>query len=179
MGHDVWRLHELWALLAFVTPAAGAEPATGLRLQVPDADWALVVAAPGFEFSEPESNSDGTRFWTFGDCEDPGVVLTVVIEKDEWSETPDECADDARISQNAEDLSRNSRKGMTVTEYAVLEFKGDRISQRHAHAHLARGGYCIEAHLSISDYQKQRRSVIDELLDSIRLVDLEDPPPPG
>jgi HEAT repeat protein len=176
------RIHFLCGLLCLLALAtmAGAqsnsdEPDLYL-FKLPEADWAVEASLPGFATlgSSQEQLRNELTFIT-ADL-DTGVCLELLLAEHQQEMTSEACRDhywdNELYSPYFDDVRQDTAAGLPMMEwYLKGKWKGLKVNQRNLGLFLARGSCCVRAHIYKANYRKRDSGQLDQVLESIRLVE--------
>lgn len=158
----------------------GSGATVDVELRVPDAGWAISVAPPDFEFGEPFHSSDGTKILVAGDGLEPGLEMTVLLERRDVEDVGGCLAHyEKQIRDGPTDHERWRRgelNGMPTFSYIVRRYQTTRIDQRNLHGFLYRAGYCVHAHVSLMKFRSELHEVLmQQAMASVTLIEVVEP----
>ena len=170
-------------LAAFVLAAsvlglgAGEGAHDDVVLRLPDRDWGIRVAPPGFEFGAPLTSDDGSTVWAAGDATDLATIVKVRLESSAGVEDSSGCLarSEGRLgldSQEVHHVVRSRQAGMPSIEYELRRHGSVRVDQLNLHAYRFHDGACAEFHLSMMNYKGQNRGPFDRVLRSIAIIEI-------
>jgi len=180
------------AVLFGLLPAAQAQTgnAEGVYyLAVKGADWALAFNTDlfGLEPMENAAYGNGANQRMKTDMSAEGLMVSAFIERLTNGQA-------AKIKSSvgcrnlyweklknfpipAQNLKRMEYRGMSLLQADYEEVKDDGVfEQRSVHAYLFHPGYCVDLHVSKSDYQAGDAPLLNKFLNRIRLVTDYRPP---
>jgi hypothetical protein len=181
-------------LLACLFGAASASaqemPAAAIRLSLPNTTWHLEIAAMGFAVQRDTTRPDGHGRSLYAVDKARGLNLSVFLERVPRSASARECREfywqRLRNSPvNREEVRMSERGEMAILEYTVKDFGPQlplpedvkkllsKFEQRHLNAYLARGGVCIDIHLSKVVKPGDEAPPFGDILEGVRLVDAD------
>ena len=151
-----------------------AQDASTVSLSLPDIQWSLNVALPGFELKQKElaQNGEATRF--LADNPDSGVIISAFLEKAPHSGDSKECrsyywerAKDSPLKKVG--IRKYELSDFAVVEFFVPEYQGMEVNQKNINAYLAVDGYWIDIHISKTNYQDSDETYFRSILDNVSI----------
>lgn len=156
--------------LMTIARTASITPFHEWTLQLPAATWALSLDVEGYEVS-PESSRTRLLATTSS-----GISLSAFLEPDHAGATPEHCRQlyTEKLQQSPllmDSPADSSYLGMAIHEYTFVRIAGQRIQQKHIHAHIAHDGVCIEIHVSKVRFREKHRDSLLNILESVTLIE--------
>jgi S1-C subfamily serine protease len=178
------------ALLAAAPALAQQKSASAIRLSLPNTTWHLEIPAMGFAVQRDTMRPDGHGRSLYAVDKARGLNLSVFLERVPRSASARECRElywqRLRNSPvNREEVRMSERGDLAILEYAVKEFGPllplpddvkkllGKFEQRHLNAYLARGGICVDIHLSKVVKPGDEAPPFGGILEGVRLVDAD------
>ena len=121
---------------------------------------------------------DGKAVWAAGDGIDLALIVKALLEIAPGIDDDSGCLARAEPrlgldSREVHHVVRSRHAGMPTIEYEVRQHGSVRVDQRNLHAYRYHDGACAEFHLSLMNYSSQDRPVVDRVLSSIELVEID------
>jgi len=179
-------------LIASAMPAVAqtppARPLAGpVRLSLPNASWALELAAEGFTVQVDQLRGPSNARYFLAHNEATKVNLSAVLETVPSAKSATQCRDlylgRLRNRQIKVENVRTSERGdIAVLEYSTNPFgmalpkeKAPELFgfiQKHLNAYLAKDGACIDVHLSKVLPKSDEKAEFDAVVGSVRIVEV-------
>jgi tetratricopeptide (TPR) repeat protein len=156
--------------------AANAMAEGGLKLTLPDLDWALRISSPGFDVESGAMRPDGLATKVMAVNNSTGMVMSAFIE-------PAQTGGDSRVAREyysnglkesppkEDDIAFSEDGEAAILEYFIREYRGVPINQRHVNVYYVRDGFWIDVHLSKTECADSDKWLFDDVLASISFVD--------
>jgi hypothetical protein len=152
-------------------PSASTVP---LLVSSRDGEVTVLVDLPGFQMFRPRAGADGASVVVLGQDPATGAVASVLLRKVPGADATG-CREDAlsRISRakRITDLTRTGTADAARASYVLPELNGRPIRQAHVHLFLARGGVCVNVHLSKANPGPADAARLERILASVRLAE--------
>jgi hypothetical protein len=167
-------------------PSAGPEPlrftpdpgasTVPLRVEAPGGAFTVLVDLPGFEMYAPRPSPAGAGVIVLGQHPATGLVASVTIRTAGGAVDGRRCRDEKleAMRRSAPDLAglrTFERDGLARASYVLPELRGREIRQEHAHAFLARPGWCVDVQVSKADPEAGDAARMEAVLRSARLAE--------
>jgi hypothetical protein len=133
--------------------ASGTENNDGVvQLFMPDENWVLEAALPGFKIDNREINA--VYHMILATNEKTGVVVSIFLSYEGVTGDTKQCRDfylekiknSPGIDKSS--LKTYSYKQMEIVEYYIREFMGTKIDHKNMNAYIAQGDVWIDIHVS-------------------------------
>lgn len=167
-------------LLEGARPAAAqapSPPTAPIRLALPGEPWMLELPAPGFAISQYERPASGGRCYVLAVDRSVGATLSILLDRIPQATSAAACRNhywtalQARTPLAMEEIRVSAASDPVTLEYMVRSVRDVRIDQKHVNLYLARGGACVDVHLSKVRFSPTEDAYFRGLIGSVRLVE--------
>jgi hypothetical protein len=148
-----------------------------LRLTVPGEAWSLELPAPGFALRQYEAPAHGRHRYFLAVKSGSDVTVSAALDRIPQSTSALACRDfywsqlQARSPLQMDDVRLTGSESDAGLEYVIHEVRGLRIEQKHINRYLARGGVCVDVHVSKIHYVEADEPALRDMLRAVQLVD--------
>ena len=103
-----------------------------------------------------------------------GVILSVFLEKEPQLRTADKCRAFYWAKDQASPIPKDNirlweRGELRLVEWTLKEFKGRHVNQKNLKAFLAQSDYCVDIHLSKTNFKPEDQRLFDQFLAAARI----------
>jgi hypothetical protein len=145
-------------------------------IQLPDADWRLLLNLEGFQLKDDETRSDRQARKMYFRHDSPRIQLTVVMKRAQPN-VPATAYRDRRWEQ-LQSIPPTEEAGRLWTDesraffeyFTEIPVQGGPLHQKHIHSFLIHEDSRIEVHVSVTRYREEDQVWLDEFQHSIRVV---------
>jgi hypothetical protein len=154
-------------------PAAEAP----LRLTLPGEAWSLELVAPGFALRQYEAPVDGRHRYFLALKSGSDVTVSAALDRIPQSTSALACRDyywsqlRVRSPLQMDEVRLTGSESDAGLEYIIHEVRGIRVEQKHVNRYLARGGVCVDVHVSKIQYTPTDEPALQDMLGAARLVE--------
>jgi hypothetical protein len=152
-------------------------PVAPLRLALPGEAWILELPAPGFAIAQLERPASGGQRYILAVDRRAGATLSILLDRIPQATSAAACRNhywtalQARTPLAMEEIRVSPPGDPVMVEYMVRTVRDIRIDQKHVNLYLARGGACVDVHLSKVRFSPTEDAYLRGLLGSVRLVE--------
>ena len=168
----------LASLLSAPVARAQAPPVeTPLRLTLPGEAWSLELPAPGFALRQHEAPANGRHRYFLAVKSGSDVTVSAALDRIPQSTSALACRDhywsqlQARSPFPMDEVRLTGSESDAGLEYIIREVRGVRVEQKHMNRYLARGGVCVDVHVSKIQYAPDDESALQDMLRAAQLAD--------
>jgi len=159
-------------------PSAAAPQQSRHTLGLPGSGWGVSLELPGFELSREQIRSDGGGTMIEAINQESGMMISLFVEREPEQKGTEACRDlywerMRRSPLPMRNVRTTEQPPLSVKQYLVPSFQGQRLVQQNANAYYGRDGVCVDLHLSKVRYVPADSALFQAILRSVRIEDVE------
>jgi hypothetical protein len=159
-------------------PSAAAPQQSRHALGLPGTGWSVALELPGFEVTDEQTRSDGGGTMIEAINQESGMMISLFVEREPEQQGTEACRDlywerMRRSPLPMRNVRTTEQPPLSVKQYLVPSFQGQRLMQQNANAYYGRDGVCMDLHLSKAGYVAADSALFQAILRSVRIEDVE------